>query len=183
MRNFELPVSNIIEVVAARFEDDRIAVTLGDPNQADCPLVYVNRSFEKLTGYFRTEVLGKNCRFLQGPDTDKTPIAALRNAVVEQAITYAVLKNYTKGGDGFNNFLMLCPIGARPDRRLIMGCQYAFKLGTERRRIIEHIERLGFALSAQDGLHKQTYDTLEQAFKSRSEVAFMHLERYGWRGK
>ena len=45
-------------------------ITIADPNLPDCPLMYVNEAFCRMTGYERDEIMGRNCRFLQGPDTD-----------------------------------------------------------------------------------------------------------------
>lgn len=56
-------------------------ITITDPSREDNPLVYVNEHFEELTGYDRTEVLGRNCRFLQGEDTDPDQVTRLRRAI------------------------------------------------------------------------------------------------------
>ena len=61
----------------------RMAVALADPYADDIPLVFVNNAFIKLTGYSEEEVIGRNCRFLQGPDTDPQAIQRIRDAVAE----------------------------------------------------------------------------------------------------
>ena len=53
-------------------------ICISDPTLPDCPIVYVNDAFKKTTGYARKEVLGRNCRFLQGPDTDPAARKQLR---------------------------------------------------------------------------------------------------------
>ncbi|RUA22478.1 PAS domain-containing protein [Billgrantia gudaonensis] len=58
-------------------------VTIADMRQPDIPLIYVNGAFERITGYSRDEVLGRNCRFLQGSDTDEQALAELRQALAE----------------------------------------------------------------------------------------------------
>ena len=59
-------------------------ITIADPNLPDTPIVYVNEAFCRITGYAREEVIGRNCRFLQGPDTDPAVVDRLRTAL-EQA--------------------------------------------------------------------------------------------------
>ena len=56
-------------------------VTIADMRQPDQPLVYVNAAFEELAGFPQAEVLGRNCRFLQGPDTDPAAVARIRAAI------------------------------------------------------------------------------------------------------
>ena len=85
-------------------------VTITDPNQPDNPIVYVNEGFTRLTGYERDEVLGKNCRFLQGKDTDPAIRATLRQAVREARPCFVEVLNYRKDGSAFWNALSLAPI-------------------------------------------------------------------------
>ena len=59
------------------------SIVITDPNLPDDPLVYVNPAFERTTGYVAEEVLGRNCRFLQGKDRDQPAIGELRTAVRE----------------------------------------------------------------------------------------------------
>ena len=54
---------------------------LSDPRQPDNPIVYVSEGFYQLTGYSAEEVLGKNCRFLQGPETDRQTVMEIRDAI------------------------------------------------------------------------------------------------------
>jgi len=65
------------------------AVTLSDPRVPDQPLIYVNAAFTAITGYPAAEVVGRNCRFLQGPETDRVVVARLRAAIVAgESLTY-----------------------------------------------------------------------------------------------
>ena len=88
--------------------DNTLVVT--DPNAPDNPIVYTNRGFEKLTGYPPDEVLGRNCRFLQGDDHDQPAVAALREAVREGRAVQVELRNYRKDGSMFHNELYLSPV-------------------------------------------------------------------------
>src|SRR5690349_15160652 len=88
----------------------RMAVCLSDPNMPDDPIVFCNEAFERLTGYSAEEVIGRNCRFLQGPDTDPHEVARLRDALREEKVAVVELVNYRKDGTRFWNALHLGPI-------------------------------------------------------------------------
>ena len=97
--------------VAARNSIDasRHSLTLCDLRLPDAPLVYVNRGFELLSGYAREEVLGRNCRFLQGPGTDPSTVEKIRAAVNETTSLLVDILNYRKDGSAFWNRLSLRP--------------------------------------------------------------------------
>ena len=86
------------------------SIVIADPNQPDVPLVYVNPAFERTTGYVAEEVLGRNCRFLQGKDRDQPAIGELRTAVREGRHCTVVLRNYRKDGSLFWNELSIYPV-------------------------------------------------------------------------
>lgn len=96
----------------------RMAVCLCDPHEPGLPIVFVNRAFRNLTGYAENEVIGKNCRFLQGPDTDPRQIARIRAAIENEDVLVTELLNYRKDGTPFWNALHLGPI-YRADGKLI----------------------------------------------------------------
>jgi len=87
-----------------------VGITLTDPSGPDNPLVYVNDSFVEMTGYERSEVLGRNCRFLQGPDTEDAPVERLREAIDAAEPVSVVLRNYRKNGAMFWNEVTVAPI-------------------------------------------------------------------------
>lgn len=88
----------------------RMAICLVDPKQPDLPIVFANRAFRVLTGYSEQEIIGRNCRFLQGPDTDPEPIARIREAIAKEDVVVVELLNYRKDGSSFWNALHLGPI-------------------------------------------------------------------------
>ncbi len=88
----------------------RMAICLCDPHGEDMPIVFANRAFRRLTGYSEAEVLGRNCRFLQGPRTDPAPIARIRHAIANEDVVVVELLNYRKNGTTFWNALHLGPI-------------------------------------------------------------------------
>ncbi|MBO0699702.1 MAG: PAS domain-containing protein [Zavarzinella sp.] len=85
-------------------------VTITDPNKPDNPIVYVNEGFTRLTGYDRGEVLDKNCRFLQGKDTDPAAVEKIRQSVREAQPCFVEVLNYRKDGSTFWNALSIAPI-------------------------------------------------------------------------
>ncbi len=85
-------------------------VTISDPSLPDNPLIYVNEGFEKLTGYTAREVLGKNCRFLQGDLTDRAAAEEIRSAIREQRPCIVELLNHRKDGSAFWNRLSITPV-------------------------------------------------------------------------
>lgn len=88
----------------------RMAVCLTDPRLPDDPIIFCNEAFEQLTGYRREEIIGRNCRFLQGPDTDQRQVTKIREAIQEEDVVVVEILNYRKDGSSFWNTLHLGPI-------------------------------------------------------------------------
>lgn len=87
-----------------------VGITIADLTREDEPLVYVNAGFERLTGYPAEETLGRNCRFLQGEDTDDDPVAAMREAIEANDSVQVELVNYRKDGTSFWSEVTLAPV-------------------------------------------------------------------------
>ncbi|MEO8499538.1 MAG: SpoIIE family protein phosphatase [Vicinamibacteria bacterium] len=85
-------------------------VTIADARLPDRPLIYANQGFERITGYPVAEVLGRNCRFLQGPQSDPLAIAEIRAAVAEQRECVVEILNYRKDKTTFWNRLSITPV-------------------------------------------------------------------------
>jgi PAS domain S-box-containing protein len=85
-------------------------ITISDPSQEDNPLIYINDAFEKITGYPVSEVLGHNCRFLQGDDTDPDAPRIMREAIEKGEPCNITLLNYRKDGTPFWNELYISPV-------------------------------------------------------------------------
>ncbi len=97
-------------IATAITEGRNISVSIADMQADDTPLIYVNQGFEHLTGYSMAEVVGKNCRFLQGAHTDQTETTFIAEAIRNARPVSVVLKNYRKDGQEFYNHLSLSPI-------------------------------------------------------------------------
>lgn len=85
-------------------------ITISDPSLPDNPLIYVNSGFETMTGYAAEEVLGKNCRFLQGQLTGKTASQEICAALAEDRPCVVEILNYRKDGSTFWNRLSITPV-------------------------------------------------------------------------
>jgi PAS domain S-box-containing protein len=109
--NLENAVSEMSEGEAmATFSRSSIAMVISNPDLPDNPLVYVNRAFEILTGYSAEAAIGRNCRFLQGADTDPADIEKLRRAVAAGEDVSVVLNNYRADGTMFRNAVVITPL-------------------------------------------------------------------------
>ncbi|MDT7837331.1 PAS domain S-box protein [Aquabacterium sp. OR-4] len=91
-------------------------VVIADMSWPGAPLVYANPAFAQLTGWSRDEIVGMNCRVLQGPDRDQPGIAVLRKAIAAGQPAEATLRNYRKDGTPFFNELALAPVHDAQDK-------------------------------------------------------------------
>ncbi|SDO02781.1 SpoIIE family protein phosphatase [Geodermatophilus sp. DSM 45219] len=87
-----------------------IAFTITDPRQPDDPLIWVNPSFTRITGYEYGEAVGRNCRFLQGPATDPAAVVEIRTALEARQPVTTTLLNHRKDGTAFWNQLSITPV-------------------------------------------------------------------------
>ncbi len=94
----------------AAFRATRMPMLITDPRQDDNPIVFVNDAFTTLTGYASSEVIGRNCRFLQGPDTDRGTVAEIRDTLAAGESVETEILNYRKDGTRFWNALVISPV-------------------------------------------------------------------------
>ncbi|HEX7821359.1 MAG TPA: PAS domain-containing protein [Sphingobium sp.] len=97
---------------------------LTDSGQADNPVIFATRGFTTLTGYAAAEIVGRNCRFLQGPDTDRRTVAAIREAVAARRRFDGDILNYRKDGRPFWNHLSIGPVTTEASETLLVGLQF-----------------------------------------------------------
>jgi PAS domain S-box-containing protein len=108
----------------SQFDNMPWPVTFADMTQIDTPLVYANAAFYELTGYSAEEVLGTNCRFLGGKDTNKATLKKISTSLIERNSIEVELINYRKNGTSFWNLLRLHPVKTRnPNSDYYIGLQ------------------------------------------------------------
>lgn len=101
----------LIPQVLSKILDSCInGVTLADPDLEDMPTVYANKAFEKMTGYSQEEIVGRNCRFLQGEDREQEGRYVVRQAIENSEPVEVTIRNYRKDGQMFYNHLMISPL-------------------------------------------------------------------------
>jgi PAS domain S-box-containing protein len=121
-------------------------ITLADPSREDCPIVFLNPAFTEITGYTAEEALGRNCRFLQGPETDRGAVRRIHRAIERAEAVTVEFINYRKDGRRFWNELRIAPVHDRDGKLLAyVGIQHdisARKRAEEREaRARRHAER------------------------------------------
>ncbi|MBW6527253.1 PAS domain-containing protein [Sphingomonas sp. RHCKR7] len=94
----------------AAFDESITAMAISDPTLPDNPLLYVNRAFEALTGFAAAELVGRNCRFMQGPLTDPAEVTRLREAIARCERVEVDLLNHRRDGAPFWNRLTVAPV-------------------------------------------------------------------------
>ncbi|HWP17663.1 MAG TPA: PAS domain S-box protein [Burkholderiaceae bacterium] len=152
LRSMERDLQIMLRAIEA---EASLPISVVDAEAADHPLVYVNPAFERLTGYSRDEVLGRNCRFMQGSDRDQAALPTLRQALAQGRSCTVVLRNYRRDGTRFINELHVAPVHA-PDGHIthFIGVQTDIterSVAADRLRLSEELYR-SVALSISDGL-------------------------------
>jgi PAS domain S-box-containing protein len=134
--------------------DGVIIVSMTLPNQ---PIIYANQAFERITGYESHEVLGTNCRFLQGPEQDQPGVQTIRDAIAQGQSCHVVLRNFRKDGGLFYNELALSPVsnadgqvthyvGVQTDITERMAAEQVLHLRTERLNAVFELSPDGFVV-------------------------------------
>lgn len=91
-------------------ENSPIAAVVADPSIADLPIVACNDGFLEMTGYERDEVIGRNCRFLSGPETEPWLSERMRTGIRQRRPVQVEITNYRKDGSTFRNAVLVAPI-------------------------------------------------------------------------
>ena len=167
--------ASIEQLVAA----SPLAAVVTNPRQPDNPIEAVNSAFCKLTGYPQDEIIGRNCRFLAGPETEPWVTAELRQAIANRRSALAEILNYRRDGTAFLNGVMITPLFG-PDGELAwflgsqvdLGPRASGSLVTRRQRA-EHLvaelsprQREVLELLAKGLLNKQIAFSLELSEKT-----------------
>ena len=106
----EIPAAELARLKELALSAADEGITISDLRQEDNPIIYANGGFERLTGYGIDDTLGRNCRFLQGPDTDPAAVDSLRDAIRHGRACTVDILNYRKDGTPFWNHLSITPV-------------------------------------------------------------------------
>lgn len=145
----------------------KVAAVVSDPRLPDNPIVACNDAFVSLTGFDKSEVVGRNCRFLRGPRTEPDQTLMLREAVAARRPIMVELTNYRKDGSPFRNAVMIAPLfDDNGDVQYFLGSQMAIDDSGESRH-----ER---ARALVDGLSRRQRQILEALARGRlnKQIAF-----------
>ncbi|MBF52085.1 MAG: hypothetical protein CL813_03895 [Confluentimicrobium sp.] len=162
-----------------------VALTVADPSQPDCPLVAVNGRFQEMTGYAPADVIGRNCRFLQdGCDSSDNEAAreAIRTALSRTRGVEVVLRNRTRDGEFFDNFLIMHPVAlSYGNTPAIVGSQFRITgrttdsdVAEQANQVRETLSRLNFE---RNRLRDERYRSLARS--SVELVRTWSYRRYG----
>jgi len=141
-----------LEVRTRAMDEAPVGIVITDPDHEDNPIVYANDGFLELTGYDRDEVLGRNCRFLQGEETDEEHVDQMRRAIEAAEPVRADVRNYRADGEPFWNRVSIAPV--RDETGTVtnfVGSQLDMTTQKERARELATVhDRMSFALEVTD---------------------------------
>ena len=153
---------------AAAVRATRMPMVISNPRLPDNPIVFVNDAFCRLAGYPREEIVGRNCRFLQGPDTDRQTVALIRAAVEKREPVRLDILNYRKSGQTFWNRLLMAPVrDAAGELAYFFASQVDVTIEREK---VEGLESHNAALMAEvsDRLHIEEENTSRLHFAAEA---------------
>ncbi len=159
------------EVLAVTVEKARTAMVVTDPTLPDNPIVFANQAFQRMSGYSSDELLGRNCRFMQGPSTDPQAIARVGEAIRQRHDITIDLVNYRKDGSSFLNELYISPAyGPDGELRYFFGCQ------TDATSYRDTVDRL----EGNDDRWRNRFDRLQEGFMVGEFVRDAHGAPVDW---
>ncbi len=109
-RNDFSPAEAGSDIFFAAVKTTRMPMVVTDPHRDDNPIIFCNEAFSFMSGYSQDEILGRNCRFLQGPETDRAAVAEVRAAIAKREEVAVEILNYRKNGSTFWNALFVSPV-------------------------------------------------------------------------
>jgi PAS domain S-box-containing protein len=138
----------IPQILSAILDECVNGVTLADPDIEGAPMVYANKAFERLTGYGNDDIIGHNCRFLQGVDREQPERYLIAEAMKAGQGVEVTLRNYRKDGELFYNHLKISPLYDRKGRVIYyLGVQYDVTYQVNAKHEIAELTNLLGALS------------------------------------
>ena len=131
-------------------------IVISDMTIPGAPMVFVNQEFCRTTGYDRTEAVGRNCRFLQGPQTEPEAIQVIRNTLAKGQDCHVKLTNYRKNGEMFQNLLSMKPVfDADGIYRFVIGVQFEIKEDANLKQRLVQLDKLLRLLPSKLGLRSK----------------------------
>ncbi|WP_324662197.1 PAS domain S-box protein [Haloarcula sediminis] len=169
--------SEQLALFARAMDDAKTGISIADAG-GDQEFRYVNDAFLEITGYDRSEVLGRNCRFLQGPETEDGPVREVRRAIDEERPVSVLLRNYRKSGELFWNALDISPVYGEAGVTHFVGFQEDATERVERTRLLQRYEEIvtaaGDPIYALDGqLEFTLLNDAAEAFAQRPEAEIL----------
>ena len=125
-KNIQLSDKDQILIDMLNSDSSSVPFTITDPKRNDNPIIYASDAFSTLTEYSNSEIVGKNCRFLQGKDTKQEHVQIIRDAVKNEVERTVNILNYKKSGTTFHNEFFICPIRDNKTK------QVAYYLGVQK---------------------------------------------------
>ena len=160
----------------AAVKTTRMPMIVTDPNAADNPIVFANPAFISMTGYSWDELVGRNCRLLQGADTDQETLAEVREAIAQRRETSVEVLNYKKNGSAFWNALFISPVYDSEGRLIYF---FASQLDVTRRRDAEDALRQAQKMEAVGQLTggvAHDFNNLLTVIQGFADILLNHLE-------
>jgi PAS domain S-box-containing protein len=144
-------------------------MVITNPRLPDNPIVFANDSFCRLTGYSRDAIVGRNCRFLQGAETDPADVARLRDAIAKVHPIEIDIRNYRKDGTPFWNRLLMAPVNdAAGELAYFFASQLDVTIERERLALLEN-ENAAMAAERQVNLERLAFS--EESLRLATEAA------------
>lgn len=174
-----------LKLLERGIEASPVGVTMADARQQDMPLVYVNDAFCQMTGYARDQVLGRNCRFLQGEETDTAAIESIRTALETLDSVQITLLNHRQDGTPFWNRLRISPVlDSTGHCTHFIGTQEDITQQREQeaRIVYQATHDLLTGLPNRRALESRLEDTFRDSQQRRRLLALMYLDLDGLRG-
>lgn len=153
-----------------------LATLVTNPRLPDNPIVCVNAAFCELTGYEESEILGRNCRFLQGAGSEPDQRALLRDAIANGRPSLTVLTNYRKDGSAFRNAVMVAPlVGADGTVEYFIGSQMDVS-GTPDRAHNQRIAHASALVGALTPRQKQVLEHMSRGLRNKQIGDLLGIE-------
>lgn len=166
------------ELLASAVDHCFHGVTVAEIREKDSPMIYINKAFANMTGYAAGEVVGKDCRLLQGEETDRGTVQQIREAINRREPVEVTLLNYRKNGEKFWNRLAMSPIkGHADDREYYVGLQLDVTVPKQMEAQIEGIrEKMDANLQSKEEGLKNAVAILEDSIQQNLKDTIEHIE-------